>query len=119
MLSSNKPRLLSDENIPVKLTELLKKEGFDIKVVPLEFSDRGISKIAKSESRVILTFDKHFINKILFPPKEHPGIIFLDMHPPLIDTMLSSLLNLFEKIKPSEFKGKLFILSSSGFRIRK
>jgi len=118
MFSFNKPKLLSDENIPVKLTELLEKNGLDIKKVPLKFSDKEISKIAKSELRVILTFDKHFINKRLFPPKEYSGIIFLDIHPPLIDTIFSSLSNLFERVKLSEFKGKLFILSSFGFRIK-
>jgi len=119
MFSSNKPKLISDENFPIKATELLKEEGFDVKKAPLKSSDRQISKIAKLESRVILTFDKHFINKKLFPPKEHSGIIFLDIHPPMIDTVFSSLLNLFEKVKLSEFKGKLFILSLFGFRIKK
>jgi len=118
MFSSNKPKLISDENIPIKITELLKKQGFDIKKIPLNSSDKELSKIAKSESRVILTFDKHFINKRLFPPKEHLGIIFLDIHPPLINTVFLSLSNLFQKVKPSELKGKLFILSSFGFRIK-
>src|SRR3989344_8483462 len=98
MFSSNKPKLLSDENIPVKLTELLRRENFDIKNVPLGSTDKEISKIAKEESRTILTFDKHFINKRLFPPKEHSGIIFIDIHPPLIETLFQSLSKLFNKL---------------------
>ena len=86
MFSSNKPKLLSDENIPVKLTELLKKRDYDIIKIPVKSNDKKISEIAKSELRIILTFDRHFINKRLFPPKEHPGIIFLDIHPPLCKT---------------------------------
>jgi len=89
MFSSNKPKLLSDENILIKLTELLKKKDFDIKKIPVRSNDKKISEIAKSELRVILTFDKHFINKRLFPPKEHYGIIFIDIHPPLIDPIFS------------------------------
>jgi len=118
MSSFNKPKLISDENIPVGLTELLIKEGFDVKKIPFGSTDKILSKIAKAESRVILTFDKHFIDKNLFPPKEHPGIIFIDIHPPIIDAILSSLLKLFNEISHSEFSGKLFILSLFGFRIK-
>ena len=78
MSSSNKPKLLSDENIPIKVTRLLKEKGFDIVDASLNSTDKKISKTAKSESRVILTFDKHFLNKRLFSPKEHHGIIFID-----------------------------------------
>lgn len=119
MFFSNKPKLLSDENIPIKVIELLKGKGFDVRKTPLGSNDKQISKIAKSESRVILTFDKHFINKRLFPPEGHLGIVFIDIHPPMIDEVFSSLLNLFKEVKPSEFKGKLFILSSFGFKIKK
>jgi len=119
MSFSNKPKLIPDENIPVKLTELLMKDGFNIKKIPLGTTDKQLSKIAKEESRVILTFDKHFINKKFFSPEEHPGIIFIDIHPPIIDTLFLSLSKLFNEIGSTEFKGKLFILSSFGFRIRK
>ena len=36
MSSFNKPKLISDENIPVGLTELLIKEGFDVKKIPFD-----------------------------------------------------------------------------------
>lgn len=118
MSSSNKPKLLSDEKIPIKITQLLKEKGFDIINASLNSSDKKISKTAKSESRVILTFDKHFLNKKLFPPEEHNGIIFLDIHPPLIDVVFTALSNLFEKVSQPELEGKLFVLSSFGFRIK-
>ena len=118
MSSSNKPKLISDENIPVGLIELLIKDGFDIKKIPLGATDKILSKLAKAESRVILTFDKHFIDKNLFTSKEHPGIIFIDIHPPRIDVIFSSLSKLFNEISQAEFSGKLFILSLFGFRIK-
>ncbi|MFH1592970.1 MAG: DUF5615 family PIN-like protein [Candidatus Woesearchaeota archaeon] len=118
MSSSNDFKIISDENIPIKLTELLKEKGFDILRALLNSSDKRIFKIAKEESRIILVFDKHFINRRLFPPAEHYGIILIQIHPPLIDTVLLSLLNLFEKVEPLEFKGKLFILSQFGYRIK-
>ena len=118
MFYSNRLKLISDENIPTKLTELLVEKGFDVKRAPLSSTDKQLAKIAKSESRIILTFDKHFVNKRLFPPENFGGIIFLQIHPPIIEAVLSALLNLFEKIKQLEFKGKLFILSRFGFKVR-
>ena len=119
MSSSSKPKILCDENIPIKVTELLIKEGFDVKKAPFGFTDQQISKLSKLESRTILTFDKHFINRKLFPPEEHHGIVFLDIHPPMIDNTFLALSNLFKKVKSLEFKGNLFILSKLGFRIKK
>ena len=118
MSFSDKPKLLCDENIPERVTELLIKEGFDVKKVPLGSADKQISKTAKLESGILLTFDKHFVNRRLYPPKEYQGIIFLDIHPPIIDTIFSSLSKLFKKLKPLEFKGKVFILSQLGFRVK-
>ena len=119
MYSSDKLKILCDENIPVKITELLNKKGFDAKKVPFGSNDKQISKLAKSESRIILTFDKHFINRRLLPPEKYSGIIFLDIHPPIIDDVFSALLSLFKKVKPLEFKSKLFVLSRLGFRVKK
>ena len=116
-MSSSRPKLLSDENIPNKLVELLANGGFDVKKAPFSAEDEEVADLAESEGRVILTFDRHFGNILLFPPEKYPGIIFIRIHPPLIKTVFSSLLNLFEKVSPSEFKGKLFTLSSFDFRI--
>jgi len=115
--SRTKLKFLSDENFPKGVDELLRGRGHDVKKVSLGISDKQLSEIAKSESRVILTFDKHFLNKRLFPPKEHSGIVVLKISPPLIDTTFSLLLKLFEKFKPSEFKGRLFIISPFAFKI--
>ena len=111
-------RILADENIPIKTVEFLRKIGFDVKIISLGAKDKDISKIAKNESRAIITFDKHFINRHIFSPKEHYGIIFLNIHPPIIETINSSLKKLFSKMDYSGIKGKLFIISSYGIRVR-
>lgn len=63
MLYSNELKILADENVPIKITKLLIQKGFNVKKVPFGLKDKQISEIAKKESRIILTFDKHFINK--------------------------------------------------------
>ncbi|MBU1501627.1 MAG: DUF5615 family PIN-like protein [Nanoarchaeota archaeon] len=115
--SKDKLKFLSDENFPTEVTKLLIKQGHDIKKVSLGSTDKQLFKIAKSESRVILTFDKHFLNKKLFPPKESFGIVVLKITPPLINTIFSLLSKLFKEVEPSKFKGRLFIISIFAFRI--
>ncbi len=109
-------KFISDENIPIKLTELLREKGFDVKKAVLGSTDKEIFKFAKEESRIILTFDKHFLNKRLFNLRECPGIIFIQIHPPLIDSVFYSLIKLLHSTK--DFTGKLFILFEYGFKIK-
>ena len=92
-----KPRILCDEHIPIELLEILKNEGFDTVRVELCSKDRQIFELAKSEGRILITSDKHFLNKEKFPPRESSGIIFLQLHPPLIESMQFSLNKLFKK----------------------
>lgn len=109
-------KFISDENIPIKVTELLKENGFDVKRATLKSSDKQISETAKRESRIILTFDKHFLNKEKFPPKEHHGIIFISITPPMIDIIFFSLMRLLKDIKYPELKGRLFVLTAFGHK---
>ena len=111
-------KLFSDENIPKKVTELLREEGYDIKRSPFGIDDKDITKILKKESRILLTLDTDFINKIKFPPQDLYGIIFISIQPPLIDVVFSSLKKLLEEISPLECKGKVMILSRDGYRFK-
>ena len=116
LIKQNKIKLISDENVPVKITGLLIKRNFDVRKAPLGINDSQLSILSKREKRAIITFDKHFINKKLFSPKDHFGIIFIQIHPPTIDKVFSSLVKMLNIIKV--LKGKLIILSEQGFRIK-
>ncbi len=113
--SKNKLKFLSDENFPKAIDDLLIKEGYNVKKVSSGSTDKQVSKTAKSESRTILTFDKHFLNKKLFPPKKHTGIIVFNITPPLISTTFSLLSKLLKEIAPSKFKERLFVISPFKF----
>lgn len=110
-------KLLCDENIPKKAVELLAKKGVNVKQAPFGSPDEKVAALAKLEERILLTFDKHFTDRFLFPAEEYSGIVFIRIRPPLIKTVLWALLNLFNSVEPSEFKGKVFSLSSVGFRM--
>ena len=113
----DKLKLLADENIPKLVVEFVSNKGFDVKRAPLGYKDVLISEIAKKEGRIILSFDRHFGNILLFPPEKHDGIVFIRIVPPVIKTVTDALSDLFDKVKPSEFKGRLFVLTPFRFRI--
>ena len=113
----SKPLLLADENIPIEIIKNLSSEGFDIKRVSLGSRDEEVFKFAKSENRVLLTFDKHFLNRLKFPLEESSGIIFININSSLIDLLYSSILKLFNNVESSKFKKRFFILSISRFKV--
>ena len=111
MSLSPKPRLLCDENVPAKVKESLALEGFDVKTPIPRSSDEDVAKLAKSEGRVLVTFDRHFANTLLFPPTEYSGVVFVRIRPPLIQAVLTALSSLFNSVK--KFEGKLFVPASA------
>ena len=114
--SKNKPKILFDEHMPLELIKLLSEEGFNTKRVPLGINDEDILELAKSERRLFLTSDKHFLNKSRFPPKESEGIVFINIHPPFIDELHFTLNKFFNSVDSSKFKGRLFKLTNFGFK---
>jgi predicted nuclease of predicted toxin-antitoxin system len=64
-------RFLMDENIPPPVVDFLRKRGFDAKEIGKTgtrgASDDEIMQQALQEGRVLLTFDKHFSNILLYP----------------------------------------------------
>lgn len=65
ILPSNKPLLLCDENLPRLLVKLLENEGFDVFSPSYLTSVEKIAFLEKTQRRVIVTFDRHFANKLL------------------------------------------------------
>jgi predicted nuclease of predicted toxin-antitoxin system len=110
-------RLLCDENIPIKVVESLRSIGFNVSTPPAGLDDVMVAELSRRDNRILITFDKHFGNTLLFPPEKYMGIVFIRIRPPLIKTVLDSLINLFKLVKSADFKGKLFVLSIEGFRI--
>lgn len=110
-------KILCDENIPYKVVELLKSYRFDFTKPPAGTPDLEVAKLAKQHKRILITFDKIFGNIELFPPNHYYGIVLIRIRPPLIETILNALLNLFKIVKVKEFKGKLLTVTAHGFKV--
>ena len=76
---------LANENIPLKSIKILRENGYDVKSIVEEspgISDEEVLRIAKSENRIILTFDRDY-GKLIFEKKNlaPAGIVYFRFTP--------------------------------------
>lgn len=115
-------KFLADENVFPAVIAYLRKSGHDVIGIReaglTQATDDKIIKIAAKEERSIITFDKHFGDILRYPPRTLPGIILIRIHPPLLKDIFYALSNLFKNYHENSFKGRLVVLTKSGYRIR-
>lgn len=114
---------LADENVPPQVIQFLRNKGYKVKEVREEnlkgISDVDLINLAKKESRTLITFDKHFGNVLLYPPKKYHGIIRINIHPPILEDIFTAFNKFLKRFDLSELPGILVILERKGFRIRR
>ncbi len=115
-------RFLIDENIFPQITSYIQKSGHDVITAQesglIKAPDNKIVSLAIKEKRTILTFDKHFGDILRYPPKNLFGIILIRIHPPILSDIFYAIDNLFKNYQADSFKGRLVVLSRTGYRIR-
>lgn len=116
MLDSNL-KFLADENIPLDVVNILKKDGINIisiTEIDLGLEDEAILKLADKEDMVIITFDKDFGELVFKAKKKSKGIILLQFHPQTVGYIVSVLKNV---LKLSINFNKSFLVVETG-RVR-
>ena len=114
-------KFLLDENVPRAIGVFLRSMDFDVvhaKAVGMlgAFDDR-IMDWARQEERVLITFDKHFADLVLYPPATHWGVIRIRIHPPLLADVIKALEHFLKQHDMSTIRGTLIVLENDGFRI--
>lgn len=77
-------KFLANENLPVQSLRILRQKGFEIvsvAEVSAGLRDEEVLKLAKTESRIILTFDRDFGELVFRKGGEAKGIILLRFAP--------------------------------------
>ena len=110
-------RVLLDEDVHIKVLDWLVERGHDVIRVPSGLKNGDVLALAKRESRVLVTRDKDFSNRLMYPPDQHPGILVLRIHPPQLEKLTAALQTLLTKLPESEFTGKLVITEEGGFHL--
>lgn len=96
-------KLFSDEDVDARLVKLLSDKGVDIKYAEKGIRNSNLYSLACKEGRGILSRDKDFLNKILFPPSKLPAILIIRVHPPILSKLIPLVSNFIEKFSEDKF----------------
>ena len=112
---------MTDENIPISLVKSLRSKGYNVKDIKEEMlfglSDAEILKIASKESRIIITYDKDFLNLTKLTPSNHSGIIIIRFSIQDSKSVSIKLLEILESAASKKFKNALAIISDRHIEI--
>jgi predicted nuclease of predicted toxin-antitoxin system len=118
------PKFVIDEDMPRSTGTILKERGYDVKDIR-DYGLRGtedevIYEFAQRNKSVILTGDRGFGNILRFPLGDHFGIVVAHF-PNEMSTMEINrqLLERFENLLESDFKGNIIIIEPWNIRIRR
>ena len=113
------------ENVPTAVGFFLRGMDFDV-VHANEVGMRGatdgqIMDLAQREERVLVTFDKHFSDLLLFTRlRLIVEVIRIRIHPPLLFADIEQAFESFlKKYDMSTIRGALIVLERNGFRVRR
>lgn len=106
-------KLFSDEDIDARLVKFLSDKGVDIKYAKKGIRNSNLYSLSCKEGRGILSRDKDFLNKILFPPSNLPAIVILRVHPPVLSKLMPLVSNFIEKFSEDKL-GETWELREEG-----
>lgn len=118
-------QFLIDEDLPRSIGNLLRQfghEAFDVRDIGLRGAkDFQIALYAKSKGLCLITGDFDFSDVRNYPPGEYSGIIVLSVPRDATASFILTLLGVFLQQNEviSQLSGKLAIVESGRFRIRK
>ncbi len=114
-------RVKLDENLDVRLVELLSAVGHDATTVASQglsgFEDEAVFALCKAEGRLLVTLDLHFANVLRYPPLETPGMVVLrgpNQHFATMRLLMESLVSALRTEKPG---GHLWIVEPGRLRV--
>lgn len=107
-----------DENVPLQIGEVLKKQGFSVSSVFSErisgIKDKELLRLCIRKEFVLITLDKDFT----FVNKPHEGIIVFRLKSQGVKKVLAGFQHLREKFDLQKCKGVLIIVEEDKVKIR-
>lgn len=110
-------RFLLDEDVHIKVLDWLAQSGHDVLRVPSGLKNGRVVELACQESRVLITRDKDFANRLMYPPARFPGIVILRIHPPQLEKLIAALQSLFTNLTEDHLRGKLTVVEEQGYHL--
>jgi predicted nuclease of predicted toxin-antitoxin system len=114
-------RLKLDENMDVRLAELLNERGFEADTVLDEdlsgAPDATIYDVCLKTGQTLITLDLDFSNPVRFPPAPMKGIIVLRPKKQVLPLVRALLINALPTLATTSPAGALWIVEPSRMRI--
>ncbi len=111
---------LADENIPIKVVNKLRQEGFDIiridEIKP-GLSDKQVIEIAVKTSRAVITFDKDFGKLIYREGYKVEAVVLLRFSPKGVDVIFQRVKSLLSK--DMNLKNCFVVVGEKKLRVRR
>lgn len=113
-------KFLLDENVSNNLKKLLTSQGYDVVTVQ-ELNKRGtknseLLEIARKNSRILITYDKDFIN---FNHESDSYLILIDIHPLIDENVLPNFEKFLNSLSFENLKDNNIILNEDGILLKK
>lgn len=110
-------RILLDEDVHIKVLDWLAEAGHDVLRVPSGLKNGQVIALARRESRVLVTRDKDFASRLMYPPSESAGVVILRIHPPQLEKLTTALHRLMVELSETQLNGKLAIVEEEGYHL--
>jgi predicted nuclease of predicted toxin-antitoxin system len=115
-------RFKTDENLHDDVAELLTGEGHDVHTVGGEglrgCADSVLAQHCRNEDRTLVTLDLDFADIRVFPPAGNSGMIVLRVTNQSRRHILQVMGKVLDLVKREPVRGRLWIVSDAGVRIR-
>jgi len=110
-----------DENLDVRLADLVEKAGHDVETVLSQGlcgeSDQKIFDACRAEKRVLISQDLDFSNVLRFPPRSSHGVVVLRGRNQLLRTTRRLLRTTLALMDRETVAGKLWVVEERRIRI--
>jgi predicted nuclease of predicted toxin-antitoxin system len=111
-----------DENLPDELAQLLRDAGWDCATVVEQglggTDDARLAMVCEAEDRILVTFDRGFLNLRTYPPARRPGIIVLRLKRQDKIHVLDVGGRLADALRQRDLRSELWIVHEDRIRIR-
>jgi predicted nuclease of predicted toxin-antitoxin system len=112
-----------DENLPLRLANLLKDLGHDVHTLHDELllghADKEVWETTQKESRFLITQDLDFSDLRQFAPGSHYGILLVRLHSPNRRDLIDRICGLFRNENVGEWAGCFVVATERKIRVLK
>ena len=119
-------RLLSDQCVPLEITESFAAAGHEVTVLrdvlPIRAPDADVIAKAHELDAILVSLNGDFADIVAYPPARFSGILALQLHnhPEIIPALMEGLLEFLARNPEQDFyRGKLFIAEVHRIRVRR